>query len=158
MLHAFLQVRQGKQQKVDISISTASQKQTQLSRVFLTSIIKCLEFCGRQGIARRGHRDDSTSESPNQGNFKALIDLRIDAGDIALDQHLKTCAKYASYISKRSQNELLDCVIFQKSIVDDIHHQCEVSCSYYGIQADEVSDALNIEQLGYYDISRMANL
>ena len=49
----------------------------------------------------RGHRDDSTSESPNQGNFKALLDLRIDAGDIALDQHLKTCAKYATYIKKK---------------------------------------------------------
>ena len=36
----------------------------------------------------------------------------------------------------------------------------EVSCSYYGIQADEVSDASNTEQLGIinYDISRMANL
>ena len=92
VLHLMWPAFRGKQQKVHISISTASQKQTQLSRVFLTSIIKCLEFCGRQGIARRGHRDDSTSESPNQGNFKALIDLRIDAGDIALNQHLKTCA------------------------------------------------------------------
>ena len=79
MLHAFLQVSQGKQQRVDICISTANQKQTHLNRVFLTSIIKCLEFCGRLGIALRGHRDDSTTESPNQGNFKALLDLRIDA-------------------------------------------------------------------------------
>ena len=97
MLQSFLQVSQGKQQRVDICISTANQKQTHLNRVFLTSIIKCLEFCGRQGIVLRGHRDYSTSESSNQGNFKALLDLRIDA-DIALDQHLKTCAKYATYI------------------------------------------------------------
>ena len=51
---------------------------------------------------------------------------------------------------KNKSNELLDCIhdIFQKSIIDDIHHQSEVSCSYCGIQADEVSHASNTEKLG----------
>ena len=39
--------------------------------------IKCIEACGRQGIALRGHHDDDTSTSFNKGNFKALIELGI---------------------------------------------------------------------------------
>ena len=42
-------------------------------RAFLTSIIKCIELCGRQGIGLRGHRDDANSNAENQGNFKSLI-------------------------------------------------------------------------------------
>lgn len=88
--------------------------------------------------------------SLNHGNFKALLDFRIDSGDIALENHLKTCAKNATYISKITQNELLDCIreTFQKAIIEDIHHQSEISSSYFGIQADEVSDSSNTEQLG----------
>ena len=57
-----------------------------------------------------------------------------------------------------SQNELLDCIreIFQKCIVNDnsspIYHQSEISCSYYGIQVDEVTDVSNSEQLGIHGI------
>ena len=45
------------------------------------SLIKCLQFGGRQGIGLRGHRDDDTDNFLNKGNFKALIQFRIDAGD-----------------------------------------------------------------------------
>ena len=150
MLHAFLQVSEGRQQRVDISLSSQNQRQAHSNRIFLTSIIKCLKLCGRQGIALRGHRDDSTSVTLNQGNFKALLDLRIDAGDVALDNHLKTCAKHSTYISKTTQNELLDCMreIFQKSLTDDVRYQSDVSPGYFGIQANEVVDASNSEQLG----------
>ena len=48
----------------------------------------------------RGHRDDACSEDPNQGNFKALIQFRINAGDVALDSHLK---EYSKRISKTTQ-------------------------------------------------------
>ena len=63
------------------------------------------------------------SEEPNQGNFKALIQFRIDAGDVALDSHLKECSKRSTYTSKTTQNELLSCIgeIIQKEIVADVH-------------------------------------
>lgn len=44
--------------------------------------MKCIEICDRQGISLRGHRDDTNFNAENQGNFKALIDLCLDAGDI----------------------------------------------------------------------------
>lgn len=50
-------------------------------------------LCGRQGIALRGHREGEGSLSP--GNLLSLVDFRIDAGDLALKEHLKTCAKNA---------------------------------------------------------------
>ena len=63
----------------------------------LTSIIKCLEMCGRQGIALGGHRDDSTSDDISKGKFRALVDFRIVTSEtlfILLKELLeKQCAK-----------------------------------------------------------------
>ena len=72
----------------------------------------------------------------------------MDAGDIYLKEHLETCAKNASYISKTTQNELLECIkeYIHNIIVDEISSQ-EIG-SKYGIQADEVTDVSNSEQLG----------
>ena len=41
----------------------------------------------------------------------------MDAGDIYLKEHLETCAKNASYISKATQNDLLECI---KEYIHDI--------------------------------------
>ena len=57
-----------------------------------------------------GMMDDACSEDPNQGNFKALIQFRIDAGDVVLDTHLKECSKRSTYTPKTTQNELLSCI------------------------------------------------
>ena len=48
-------------------------------------------FCGR-------HCEQRESNS-NPGNFRALVNLRIDAGDLILADHFKTCARNAQYIS-----------------------------------------------------------
>ena len=53
------------------SLLDIQSSRTDTSRSRNKSIICCLEFCGRQGISLRGHRDDSSSDSANQGNFKA---------------------------------------------------------------------------------------
>lgn len=86
-------------------LSLEVEKQIAKNRIFLTSIIKCIELCGRQGIGLRGHRDDAESEALNQGNFRALLKLRVDAGDKELREHLETCDCNATYISETSQNE-----------------------------------------------------
>lgn len=53
---------------------------------------------------------DPDKKIENTGNFKGLLKLCSDLGDITLTEHLTTCAKSASYISKTSQNELLVCI------------------------------------------------
>ena len=70
-------------------------------------------FCGRQNIALRGHRDDSTylkaQHGRNTGNFQELLDFRVKSGDSILEEHLKTAKSNANYRSKTIQNEIISC-------------------------------------------------
>ena len=60
----------------------------------------------------RRHRDDDTEKGSTfkKGNFKELLNFRVDAKDKVLEEHLAKCAKNASYTSKTSQNQLLLCM------------------------------------------------
>ena len=50
-----------------------------------------LSFVEDKVLALRGHRDDSTTvDKKHQGNFRSLLDFRIDAGDKVLEEHLAT--------------------------------------------------------------------
>ena len=132
--------------RIDLTLGQESQQLLTRNRTVLTSIIKCLEMCGRQGIALRGHRDDSTSDDINKGKFRALVDFRIESEDIVLKEFLeKHSAKNATYLSKTSQNDLLECM------GDNILHKilAEVKPNrFFGLEADEVTDASGWEQLG----------
>lgn len=149
-LVAFKQTHSNPSTRIDATFTTQRAKRIENNRTILKSIIKCLEFCGRQGISLRGHRDDETScnSSFNMGNFKELLRLRAEAGDEVLQRHLETSARNASYVSKSSQNELLLCIkqFIQGKIVDEVKSQS--FGPFYGFQCDEVTDASNWEQLG----------
>ena len=100
--------------KIDHNFNEASVERVKTNRSILTAVIKSIEFCGRNGIAVRGHRDDgaltSSDISKKSGNLRSLINFRIDAGDKILENHLNSCSKTATYISKATQNELLLCI------------------------------------------------
>ena len=100
------------QQIFHFILCTTGKEIVEKNRRFFTSIVKCLEFYGRQGLAPRGHRDDSAAPDKRQkGSFKGHLDFHVDAGDQVLQEHLEICSKIASYISKTTQNELLECII-----------------------------------------------
>ena len=105
-------------------------------------------FLGRQGLSFRGHRDDSPAveESPctNHGNFLALLQFRIQAGDHVLEEHLKTAAKKALYTSKTTQNELIS--ICGDLIRNEILRRIQEVC-FFSVIADEATDIANDEQL-----------
>ena len=101
--------------KMDVFVSTYMQSSSEISfilctsgreivetnRRFLTSIMKCLEFCQKQRLALRGNRDDSTApDKRQQENFKSLLDFCVNAGDQLLQEHLEMCSKKASHLSK----------------------------------------------------------
>ena len=92
------------------------------NRRFLIPIVKYLEFCGRQRLTLGGHRDDSTPDKRQQGNFKGLLNINVDAGDQVLQEHLEMCDQKASYFSKPTQNELLECIrqYVQDQIIGEI--------------------------------------
>ena len=76
----------------------------------MRSIIETIIF-GRQGIPLRGNRDDHTcvDSDPlaNHGNFMALLQFRIQAGDTVLSEHLQSAGGNAVYTSKIIQNEII---------------------------------------------------
>jgi hypothetical protein len=101
--------------KLDIRgrIDSEAERQRKRAREKLLPIIKTVILCGRTGIALRGHRDDGplNPERPidtAEGKFRALLAFRVDAGDTTLRHHLQTAKKNATYISKTTQNELVE--------------------------------------------------
>ena len=154
---SFISTNLDPSRRVDISIHDNRELTLRQNRLILRSILTCLEFCGRQGIALRGHRDDGYVFNPpddkaditdNEGNFRGLLRLRVDSGDNVLETHLSKCRRNASYISKTSQNDFLCCIkdFLQDHIVNEIKNQ--VDGPYFGFQCDEVTDSSNWEQLG----------
>ena len=79
--------------RIEFKLTEDKSKVFTRNRNVLLSVLKCLELCGRQGLALRGHRDDEASSALNKGNFKALINFRADAGDMVLQHHLQLCKK-----------------------------------------------------------------
>ena len=68
----------------------------QSNRQKILSILKVIVFCGKQMIPLRGHREQART-SINPGNFRALLDFRVDAGDVVLADHFKTAPQNAQY-------------------------------------------------------------
>ena len=114
----------------------------------LTSIAETILFCGRQGFALKGHRDDGTSidldDTVNHGNFLALLRFRVQAGDKVLGKHLETAARNARYASKTVQNEMIEISgnIVQRKIL-----QMVKKAGFFFVIADEATDTANDEQL-----------
>lgn len=51
--------------------------------------VKCVSFCGKQGLSFRGHRDGSTAiDASNMGNFIELVRFRAENDDV-LHTYLK---------------------------------------------------------------------
>lgn len=108
-----------------------------------------MEFCGRQGIALRGHRDDSKhleDVESNHGNFQALLKFRCSAGDATLAQHFSKCARNATYHSKTTQNEIIEVLggMITEKIVANVNE-----AKFFAVICDEVQDAASIEQITF---------
>ena len=113
----------------------------------LTSVLDSVIFCGQQGLALRGHRDDAgyvELEYHNVGNFRALLYYRIWGGDKILEERFRNCPRNATYRSKTIYNELIECV--DDHILNKIIHGIK-SAKFFSILADEVSNVSAKEQM-----------
>ena len=114
------------------------------------SIMKTILFCGRQNIALRGHRDSAldierdVDDLQNHGNFVALLNFRIDAGDSVLEQHLSTAARNATYTSNTIQKQIIS--ILADQVIQSIISRVKAA-KCFSVIADEVTDVSNKEQL-----------
>ena len=68
-------------------------------------------LCGWQNIPLRGHRDSGLDVDHNatacHGNFWALLEFRIAAGDSILQNHLASAPRIAMYTSPDIQNQII---------------------------------------------------
>ena len=108
---AFMNVQNNKALSIYQQLSVQRRESITQNRLKLRSIEETEIFCGKQGIALRGHRDDHTCVDldplANHGNFMALLQFQIQAGDKVLSEHLQTAGGNAVYTSKTIQNETI---------------------------------------------------
>lgn len=128
------------------------EKQVRENRDRLTPIVNSIIFLGQQNIPFRGHRDDGELEVDsqqsvvNEGNFRELLKFRVASGDETLRRHLQTASANATYISKTTQNALINSI--GQNITETIESKVKKS-SYYSIMFDETTDAAHIEQMSF---------
>ena len=115
------------------------------NRAILQALAEAILLCGRQGIALRGHRDDSTAESDsNRDTFLALLDYSVKSGNKVLANHFKECSKNATYTSKTTQNDLI------QAIGDHLRDKLLLeikAAKWYSVLCDEVTDISDKEQV-----------
>ena len=115
-------------------------------RARLIPIIASVIYLGRQGLAFRGHRDDSkylSDPNNNPGNFQALLGLLQDQSP-EVRSLFDDAPRNATYHSKTIQNQIID-------IIGDMIAECIIkevkNAQFFSILADEASDISNKEQL-----------
>ena len=143
----FLGQMESGQLSVEQRLQSHAANTIQKNRQILSSIIKCIIFCGRQNIPLRGHRSESSlysgennfATSGNPGNFQCLLQFRMDAGDVLLQDHLSNADKNAQYRSPTIRNDLIAACKqwIQEKIIN------EVKSSKYFVGADEAADISN---------------
>ena len=110
---AFCNVMTNQVRSIDQQLSSLRAQIAAINWEKLRSIAATIIFCGKQAISLRGHRDDwpalldSEVDTHNAGNFHALLQFRVDAGDKVLKEYLETAQHNAVYTSKTIQNELI---------------------------------------------------
>lgn len=127
---------------------TFEKKTISENREKLAPIVNTVLFCSREGLPLRGHRDYGPLsidkiESENAGKFRALLRFRIEAGDVALKNHLESAGANATYLSKDIQNEIIDTAggLVCRKIVERINQS-----NYFSVLADETADVSGTEQ------------
>lgn len=127
------------------------------NRMRLIPIVESILFLGRQNISLRGHRDDgmlltTTSINTNnqstsliEGNFRELLKFRVKSGDSVLENHLQNTSSKATYISKTTQNEIIECC--SKVILNHILSRIKNGSGFYSIIFDETLDVSKRSQI-----------
>lgn len=98
---AFVERMTGRRDSIAVQLNKDLAHSIETNKQKLASIVETIVFCGRQNIPLRGHRDSGTdvegcqSPTTNHGNFRALLQFRISAGDTTLKQHLDAAGRNA---------------------------------------------------------------
>ena len=146
-MNSFLSCFENLTTRIDQSITETLAAVVSRNRQYIAWILRAIEYCSRQGIALRGHRDNGLlldEASSNRGIFKELIMLMSEF-DKTLKDRIESCVWNATFLSKTTQNDLLSCIkgFIHSEIVNDIQDQTKRP--FFGISTDEVTDVSNWE-------------
>ena len=102
----------GQQSSICAQLNDVAKEIVAKNRKKLQSIIETIILCGRQDIPLRGHQDSGLdlerSACESHGNFCALLQFRIAAGDSVLQDHLSNAPRNATYTSPDILNQVID--------------------------------------------------
>lgn len=135
---------------VNIQIDKAVSAETIENRKLIRPVIDSILFCGRQGLALRGHSDSGplSIQEPveNDGNFRAILRYGLKMasfGNSDLQLIRERCNRNAQYLSPKIQNEII-CTC-NKLILERIVKKINLSKGFC-VLADETADIGGIEQ------------
>ena len=146
----FLKRSKDRSMRIENTLNSNRVQQIKDNRDRHKPILKSILFCGRNGLALRGHRDngDLTLDQPtyNDGNFRALLRFRADSGDMVVSEKIftRTAPKNARYLHYEIQNEIIH--ICGDQILEVLLKKINDSC-YFSVLADETTDISGIEQM-----------
>ncbi|KAJ8685877.1 hypothetical protein QAD02_021670 [Eretmocerus hayati] len=143
----FLNVMENPTTNVISQISDQRCEQVAKNRQYLKSMVENTIFLGQQNIAFRAHRDDGSLDfesDNNQGNSKELLKFRINCDDEDLGKRINSAPANASYLSKTTQNDLIQCC--GDEILDTVIPRIK-KAGYYSPIFDESTDISQISQM-----------
>ena len=146
----FLRTSENQDLSVSQVLASANRREVERTRAALASVVDTIKFAALQNIPLRGHRDDGridpTGQYPdnNDGNFRMLLRFRLQSGDKALEEHLKSASSAALYTSKTVQNELLSDLL--RLLQDAVSAKVRAS-PLWALIVDETTDRARREQL-----------
>ena len=130
---------------IDCRLNSVRVEEIARNRSIIKNIVDAVHFCGKQGVALRGHRDDATADpSGNKGTLLSLLDYSIQSGNSVLAKHFEVASKNATYTSKTTQNEIIGIIgdYIREKFIDEIK-----IAKFFSILCDDVTDVSNKEQV-----------
>ena len=88
----------------------------------IEALARIVHLLGRQGLAFRGLRENLEEDESNMGNFLAMVKEIANSNPIFKEHIEKPIRKDVTYLSPRSQNELID--LIQCKLLEEIKNTC----------------------------------
>ena len=132
-------------QTVTSLLNECHAKLVERNRSYLKIIADTLRLTAVQNIAQRGHRESTTDDDNNRGNFLEILSFMKNYSEI-LEDRLENGPQNAKYTHHTIQDAILE--IFSDIILDEITKEIN-EAEYFALLVDETKDLSKQEQLTF---------
>ena len=95
---------------IDYQTSQDIQNRYKTYPQIIEALARIVHLFGRQGLTLRGHRENLEEDESNMGNFLAIVKEIANSNPILKEHIEKPIRKDVTYLSSKSQNELIDVI------------------------------------------------